>query len=146
MSKKCIYFSSLFYSYMVFGSVAVSFRCVFLRVIECFLLRKNIWNFADATRENRFTTMTPLGMPRDVTCNRLWRHNCFSNSIQFELIQFFFQYERHKIYLKSVLFSLSEKETNFSITPRRSWQEIKRNFLPTDPNLFRHVSGNTGIF
>ena len=26
--------------------------------------------------------------------------------------------EHHKIYLKSVLFSVSEKETNFSITPR----------------------------
>ena len=88
MSKKCIYFSSLFYSYRVFGYVAISFRCAFLRGIECFLLRKNIWNFADATRENRFTTMTPLGMSRDVTCHRLWRHNCFSNSIQFELIHF----------------------------------------------------------
>ena len=29
-----------------------------------------------------------------------------------------FQYDRHKIYLKSELFSVSEKETNFSITPR----------------------------
>ena len=32
--------------------------------------------------------MTPLGMLRDVTCHILWRHNCFSNSIQFELIYF----------------------------------------------------------
>ena len=61
--------------------------------------------------------MTPLDISRDVTCHRLWRHNCFSNSIQFELI-YLFQYEHHKIYLKSVLFSVSEKETNFSITPR----------------------------
>ena len=30
-----------------------------------------------------------------------------------------FQYEHHTVYLKSVLFSVSEKETNFSITPRR---------------------------
>ena len=59
MSKKYIYFSSLFYSYMVFGSIAISFRCAFLRGIECFLLRKNISNFAEATREKRFTTMTP---------------------------------------------------------------------------------------
>ena len=73
---------------MVFGSVANSFRCAFLRGIECFLLRKNISNFAEATREKRFTTMAPLGMLRDVTCHRLWRHNCFSNSIQFELIYF----------------------------------------------------------
>ena len=29
-----------------------------------------------------------------------------------------FQYEHHKIYLISVLFSVSEKETKFSITPR----------------------------
>ena len=29
-----------------------------------------------------------------------------------------FQYEHHRIYLKSILFSVSEKETNFSITPR----------------------------
>ena len=88
MSKKCTYFSSLFDSYMMFGSVANSFRGAFLRGIECFLLRKNISNFAEATREKRFTTMTPLGMSRDVTCHRLWRHNCFSNSIQFELIYF----------------------------------------------------------
>ena len=59
MSKKCIDFSSLFYSYMVFGSVAIS-----LRSIECFLLRKNISNFAEATREKRFTTVTPLGTSR----------------------------------------------------------------------------------
>ena len=39
-------------------------------------------------RDWRFTTMTPLGMLRDVTCHILWRHNCFSNSIQFELIYF----------------------------------------------------------
>ena len=88
MSKKCIYFSCLFYNYMVFGSVAIIFKCAFLRGIECSLLRKNISNFAEATREKRFTTMTPLGMSRDVTCHRLWRHKCFSNSIQFELIYF----------------------------------------------------------
>ena len=73
---------------MVFGSVANSFRCAFLRGIECFLLQKNISNFAEATREKLFTTMTPLGMSRDVRCHRLWRHNCFLNSIQFELIYF----------------------------------------------------------
>ena len=33
-----------------------------------------------------------------------------------------FQYEHHKIYLKSVLFSVSEKETNFLITPRKIMQ------------------------
>ena len=88
MSKKYIYFSSLFYNYMVFGAVAISFKCAFLRGIECFLLRKNISNFAEATREKRFTTMTPLDMSRDVTCHRLWRYKCFSNSIQFELIYF----------------------------------------------------------
>ena len=86
MSKKCIYVSSVFYSYMVFGSVAISFRCAFLRGIECFLLWKNISRFTEATRKNRFTTMAPLGMSRDVTCHRFWRHNCFSNSIQFALI------------------------------------------------------------
>ena len=74
---------------MVFGSVAVSFRCAFLRGIECFLLRKNIANFAKATREKRFMTMTPSGMSHDVTCHRLWRNNCFSNSIQFDLIYYF---------------------------------------------------------
>ena len=79
-------FQQFILSYMVFGSVANSFRCTFLRVIECFLLRKNISNFAEATREKRFTTMMPLGMSRDVMCHRLWRHNCFSNSIQIELI------------------------------------------------------------
>ena len=88
MLKKCIYFSNFFYSYMVFGSVAISFRCAFLRGIERFLLRKNVSNFAEVTREKLFTTMTPLGISRDVTCHRLWRHNCFSNSIQFELIYF----------------------------------------------------------
>ena len=86
--KKCIYFSSLFYIYMVFGSIAISFKCAFLRGIECFLLRKNNSNFSEATREKLFTTMTLLGMTRDLTCQRLWRHNCFSNSIQFELIYF----------------------------------------------------------
>ena len=40
------------------------------------------------TWKKRFTTMTPLGMSRDVKCHRLWRHNCFSNSIKFELIYF----------------------------------------------------------
>ena len=88
MSKKCIYFSSLFYSYIVFGSVVICFRCAVLSGIECFYLRKNISNFAEATREKRFTTMTPLDMSRDVTCHSLWRHNCFSNSLQFELIYF----------------------------------------------------------
>ena len=73
---------------MAFGSVAITFRCAFLRGIECFLLQKNISNFAKATHEKRFTIMTPLDMSCDVTCHRLWRHNCFSNSIQFELIHF----------------------------------------------------------
>ena len=40
--KKCIYFSSLFYSYMAFGSVAISFRCAFLRNIELFPADKYI--------------------------------------------------------------------------------------------------------
>ena len=62
-----MYFSSLFYSYMVFGSVAISFRCAFLSGIKCFLLRKNTSNFAEATSDKRFTTMTPLGMSRDGT-------------------------------------------------------------------------------
>ena len=88
MSKNSLYFSSLIYSYMMFGSVVNSFRCAFLRGIKCFLLWKNMSNFAEATREKRFTTMTPLGMSRDVTCHRLCRHNCFSNSIQFNLIYF----------------------------------------------------------
>ena len=88
MSKKCIYFSNLFYSYMVFGYVAISFRYAMLRGIECFLMRKNILNFDEATHVKRFTTMTPLDMSRDVTCHRLWRHNCLPNSIQFELIYF----------------------------------------------------------
>ena len=55
---------------IVFGSVANSFRCAFLRGIECFYRRK-ISDFAEATREKRFTTMTPLGMSRDVMCHRL---------------------------------------------------------------------------
>ena len=50
---------------MVFGSVAIIFKCAFLRGTECSLLRKNISNFAEETREKRFTTMTPLGMSRD---------------------------------------------------------------------------------
>ena len=50
---------------MVFGSVANSFRCAFLRGIECFSLRKNISNFAEATCVKRFTTITPLGMSRE---------------------------------------------------------------------------------
>ena len=53
---------------MVFGSVAVSFRCAFLRGIECFVLRKSISGFAEATREKRFTTITPLAISRDVKC------------------------------------------------------------------------------
>ena len=52
---------------MVFGYVAISFRCAFLRGIECFLMRKNILIFAEATHVKRFTTMMPLGMSRDVT-------------------------------------------------------------------------------
>ena len=72
----------------MFGSVAVIFKCTFLRGIEWSLLRKNISNFAEAMREKRFTTMMPLGMSRDVTCHRLWHHKCFSNSIQFKLIYF----------------------------------------------------------
>ena len=53
---------------MVFGSVAISFRCAFLRGIECFLLRKNISNFAEAIRDKRFTTMTPLGTVHAAKC------------------------------------------------------------------------------
>ena len=88
MSKKCLYFSTLFYSYMVVWSVANSFRCGFLRGIKCFLLWKNISNFAETTREKRFTTMRPLGISHDITCHRIWCHNWFSNSIQFDLIYF----------------------------------------------------------
>ena len=74
---------------MVLGSIAVSFICTFLRYIECFcwgktsriLLKRHI-------KDGRFTTMTPLGMSRDVRCNRLGCHNCFSKSIHFELIYF----------------------------------------------------------
>ena len=72
---------------MVIGSVAINFRCAFLRSIECFLLWENISNFAEETHAKQFTTMTPLGMSRDVTCHRLRGHNC-SSSIQFELIYF----------------------------------------------------------
>ena len=132
MSKKSTYFSCLFYNYMVFGSVAIIFKCAFLSGIECSLLRKNISNFAEATREKRFTTMTPLGMSRDVMCHRLWRHKCFSNSIQFEHIYILFQYEHHKIYLKFVLFSVSEKETNFSITPRTKERLRTRREFPLE--------------
>ena len=57
-------FQYFFYNYMVFGFVAIIFKCAFLRGIECSLLRKNISNFAEATREKRFTTMTSLGMSR----------------------------------------------------------------------------------
>ena len=42
-----------------------------------------------------------LGMPRAAV-----------NNIEFELI-FWFQFEHHKIYFNSTLFSVSEKETNF---------------------------------
>ena len=66
-----MYFSSLFYSYTVFGSVAISVRCAFLIGIECFLLQKNISNFTEATCEKQSMTMMPLGMSRDITCHRL---------------------------------------------------------------------------
>ena len=128
MSKKCIYFSSLFYNYMVIGAVAISFRCVFLRAIECFLLWKNISKFATATRVKLFMTMTPLSMSPDVTCHRLRHHNCFSSSIQFELIYFISIWASHNL-PKILLFSVSEKETNFSITPRSSnFRVIRTNF------------------
>ena len=32
---------------------------------------ESISNIAEATHEKRFTTMTPLGMSRDITCHRL---------------------------------------------------------------------------
>ena len=49
---------------MVYGSVVISFRCAFLRGIECVLLRGK---FAEATRVKRFTTMRHIGMSRDVS-------------------------------------------------------------------------------
>ena len=56
---------------MVFGSVAISFRCAFLRDIECFLLRKNISNFAEATREKTILDDDAFGMSLDGTGHRL---------------------------------------------------------------------------
>ena len=84
MSKTYIHFSSLFYSCMMFGSVPISFRCAFLRGIECFLLRKNL----KFCQSDTWKTIHDDDAFRYVTCRRLWRHNCFSNSIQFELIYF----------------------------------------------------------
>ena len=96
-SRKNLYISAV--QDMAFGSVPVSFRCTFLRCIECFLLRKNIWN----KHEKRFTMMMPLSMSHGIACNRLWRHNCFSNSIQFELIYFISIYH-YKIKIQTFLY------------------------------------------
>ena len=95
----------------MFGSVAISFRCALLRGIECFLLRKHISNFAEATRVKRVTTMTSLGTSRDVTCHRLWHHNGFSNSIQFELIYFIsIRTSQNLIKIRAVLFIRKRNE------------------------------------
>ena len=40
-------------------------------------MQTNISNFAQTTHEKIFTTMTPSCMSHGVTCNSLWRHNCF---------------------------------------------------------------------
>ena len=66
MSKKCIYFSSLLYSYMMFESVAIRFRCMFLRGTEGVLLRKSISNFAETHMKNGYGDVAV----RYVT----WRH------------------------------------------------------------------------
>ena len=128
---------------MVFESVVtcIIFRWAFLRGIECFLLRKNISNFAKATREKRFTTMTPLGMSRDVTCHRLWHHNCFWNSIKFELT-YFISIWTSQILLKirtflSIKKKKKKKKNNFSITPRMCTYQCssKRAGLLTDSSV-----------
>ena len=99
----------------MFGSIAISFRYAFLRGIECFLLRKNILNFAEATREKRrwrlkLCHVTSRGTDYDV----ITASQIASNSSLYIL----FQYEHHKIHLKYERLSVSEKGTNFSITPR----------------------------
>ena len=58
--------------------------------------------------------MTCLGMTRD-DYNIITASQIASNLSEYLL----FQYEYHKIYLKSILFSVSEKETSFSITPSK---------------------------
>ena len=139
--EKCIYFSNLFYSYIVFGSVAISFRCGFLRGIECFLLWKNTWNFADATRENRFTTMTPLGMPHDVTCHRLWRHNCFSNSIQFELIYFISIWTSQNLLKIRTFLCIRKRNELFDHPMYMSLAQVNKNKCPNEqPNSHAYKS------
>ena len=64
---------------MVFGSVAVSFRWAFLSGIECFLLWKNISNFAGAICVKRFTTITSLGMSRATDYNVITASQIASN-------------------------------------------------------------------
>ena len=90
MSKKNVYNIFLKFILQPYGVriCCYKFQIHVSRDIEGFLLRKNISNFAEATREKQFMTMTPLGMSSDVTCHRLWRHDCFSHSIQFKLIYF----------------------------------------------------------
>ena len=64
--------------------------------------------------------MTPLGIhvtSRATDYDVMTASQVASNSN----LHILFQYEHHKIYLKSVLLSVSEKETNFSITPRISF-------------------------
>ena len=97
-----------------------------------FTAEKNISNFAEATREKRFTTMTPLGMSRDVTCHRLWRHNCFSNSIQFKLIYFISKWTLPQNLLKNPYFSLYQKKKQTFWSPLV--QQIFHNVLTNTTN------------
>ena len=133
-AEKYINFNSLFYSYMLFGSVVISFRCAFLIGVECFLLRKYILNFAEATRVKWFTTMTSLGMSRDVRCHRLWPYNCFSNSIQFELIDFILIWTSQNL-LKIITFlSISKRNELFdhpSYVRKQLDSKISEHFLDT---------------
>ena len=104
---------------MVFGLFAICFRCAFLRGIECFLLRKKVSSFVEATREKRFTTMSPLSMSRDVTCHRLWRHDCVSNSIQFELIYFISIWTSQNLLKIRTLLSIRQRNELFD----RMWTQ-----------------------
>ena len=127
MSKKMYIFQQFILHYIVFRSVAISFRCAFLRGIECFLLRKKISDFAEATHEKRFMKIHDDDAFRYVTASQI-----ASNSSLYIL----FQYEHHTIYLKSVLSSVSEKETNFSITPRTYLYLIPIIMIPNMHGLF----------
>ena len=52
----------------------------FLGASNAFYSGKNISNFAEATREKRFTTMTPLGMSRDTDYDVITASQIASNS------------------------------------------------------------------